>query len=208
MSILATQAKESIYSLQYFSDDYRRIIAERDKSFYNKNYSEYDNFSYVINRYSGNEYSILNNYLRDGTFTPNHEFTKNDLRSWAYCLHSSLQFRTSNVSNGTKVYRGISRPAPSSWKVGRRFYFGEFVSTSLEKQVGINFSQGQTLLVITIKNNGTNGRNNYCRWIGDIGEYGYEDEVLITAFCIYEITDIEEDEDGCDNIIYMDCLGY
>ena len=58
------------------------------------------------------------------------------------------------------------------------------------------------ILVITIKNNGNNGRNNYCRYVEDLTEYKGEDEVLITAFCIFKITKI----DG--NIYYLDCEGY
>ena len=51
-----------------------------------------------------------------------------------------------------------------------------------------------------IKING-NGRNNYCKDISDISEYD-EEEVLITAFCIFKITDIEG------NYYYLDCEGY
>ena len=65
-------------------------------------------------------YIYLNNYLRDGSVM---KFSEKELRSWAYYLHSSLQFRTSNVSNGTVVYMGISLHASSNWKVGSRFYF-------------------------------------------------------------------------------------
>ena len=141
----------------------------------------------------------LNSYLRDGTVEM---FSKKDLKSWAYCLHSSLQFRTSNVSNGTIVYRGISVPAPSNWKVGSRFYFGEFISTSLDINVAKRFAMGETLLVITIKNNGTPGRNNYCRYVEDITQYKGEEEIIITAFCIFTIKKI----DG--KTYYLDCEGY
>ena len=55
-------------------------------------------------------------------------------------------------------------------------------------------------MVITIKNNGNDGNNNYCRYIGDISEL--PEEVLITAFCIFKITKI----DG--KFYYLDCLGY
>ena len=57
------------------------------------------------------------------------------------------------------------------------------------------------MFVITIKNNGNDGRNNYCRNIADISNYD-EEEVLITAFCIFTITKI----DG--NTYYLDCEGY
>ena len=127
-------------------------------------------------------------------------FTESELKSWAYCLHSSLQYRTSNVSNGTKVYRGVTLSPPSDWKVGKRFYFGEFVSTSLSEEIAEDFAKGGPIMIIKIKNNG-NGRNNYCRDISDISEYD-EEEVLITAFCIFKIIDIEG------NYYYLDCEGY
>ena len=200
MSRLQTQSKKSIITMQYFTDDYRSIIRERDKSFYNKNKSELDNFAYVIRRYTGREYQNLNDYLRQGTVEG--ELSRKDLKSWAYCLHSSLQYRTSNVSNGTVVYRGISLPAPRDWKIGSRFYFGEFISTSLNINVAKGFANGGTLLVITIKNNGTNGRNNYCRQVEDITQYRGEEEIIITAFCIFTIRGI----DG--NTYYLDCEGY
>ena len=199
MSRLEEGAKKSIKTTQYFTDKYKEIIKERDKSFYNKNKSDYDNFSYVLNRYTGYEYWYLNNYLRNGEVEG---FTEKELKSWAYCLHSSLQFRTSNVKNGTVVYRGVSTHAPSSWKVGSRFYFPEFISTSLDYDVASGFSQGVTMLVIKIKNNGNDGRNNYCRYIADISNFEGEEEVLITAFCIFTVTKI----DG--NTYYLDCEGY
>ena len=199
MSRLEEGAKRTIKTMQYFTDKYKVIIKERDKSFYDTNKSELDNFAYVINRYTGYEYWYLNNFLREGKVEG---FSEKQLKSWAYCLHSSLQFRTSNVKNGTVVYRGISISAPKDWKVGKRFYFGEFISTSLDIDVAKRFSSGVTLLVITLKNNGVNGRNNYCRYVEDITKYPGEEEVLITAFCIFKITKI----DG--NTYYLDCEGY
>ena len=78
-------------------------------------------------------------------------FSRKRLRSWAWCLHSSLQYLRSNVSNGQEVYRGISRDAPSNWREGSRFYFGEFVSTSVDYSVAEDFSNGKTILVIKMK---------------------------------------------------------
>ena len=182
-----------------FTDDYRTIIKERDKPPHDKNKSDLDNFAFVIKKYTGDDYWCLNDYLRQGDIN---RFSKKELKSWAYCLHSSLQFRTSNVNNGTVVYRGVSLPAPSDWKVGKRFYFAEFISTSTNIEVAKRFAMGQTLLVITIKNNGTQGKNNYCRYIEDLTQYKGEDEVLITAFCIFTIKRI----DG--KIYYLDCEGY
>ena len=58
MSRLEEGAKKTIKTTQYFTEDYKKIIKERDKSFYNQNKSEMDNFSYVINRYTGWEYGV------------------------------------------------------------------------------------------------------------------------------------------------------
>ena len=140
MSRLEVGSKKSLKTFQYFTDSYKEIISERDLSFYKTKDkgSDEDNFTYVINRYTGNDYWILNDFIRDGTVT---NFKESELKSQAYCLHSSLQYRTSNVSNETIVYRGVNLNAPSDWKVGKRFYFGEFVSTSLIEEVVKNFCQ-------------------------------------------------------------------
>ena len=203
-SRLTVGAEKTLLTKQYFSDEYKSIIKERDKSFYNTNKSLLDNFSYVINKYTGDDYWCLNDFLREGKVQ---KFSKSELKSWAYCLHSSLQFRTSNVENNITVYRGVKLPAPKDWKVGKRFYFAEFISTSLNFNTAKEFAQRDDgsygpILVIKIKNNGVNGRNNYCRYVEEITKYHGEDEILITAFCIFQITGI----DG--NIYYLDCEGY
>ena len=185
-------------TFQYFSDDYRTIIKERDKSFYNNNTQGIDNFDYFINRYTGKEYSFLNNFLRSGKVE---RFSKNDLKSWAYCLHSSLQFRKSNVPNGTVVYRRVKNPFPSNWRVGYTFYFAEFVSTSKYPNLNPSFF-GNNVMEITITNNGSNGNNNYCRDISDISQYGDEGEILITAFCRFRVTEIGG------NHCKLTCIGY
>ena len=147
----------------------------------------------------------LNNYLRDGVV--DEDYTEKELKSWAWCLHSSLQYLKSNVSNGEEVYRGISRYAPSDWRDGSRFYFGEFVSTSVDYSVAERFAKGKTILVIKIRNNGDNGNNNYCRDISEISQYT-EAEILLTAFCRYEITDIRRGDLYDPDLIYVDCIGY
>lgn len=203
-SRLEEQSKNIIITKQYFSKDYISIIKERDKSFYDQNKTDFDNFSFVINKYTGEDYKYLNEYLKTGKVIGN-KFTEKELKSWAYCLHSSLVFRTSNVKNGTIVHRGIRYDPPKDWKVGKRFYFAEFISTSLDEKVAEYFSLGglgKTILHIKIKNNGTNGHNNYCRYISDISIFKNEKEVLITAFCRYTITKIDGYE------IYLDCEGY
>ena len=107
MSRLAVSSYQPIKTFQYFTPSYREIISEKDKSIYNENDgSQWDNFEYVINKYTGRDYWCLNDYLRDGVVSGN--YTTKELKSWAWCLHSSLEYFTSNVSNGEEVYRGIS----------------------------------------------------------------------------------------------------
>ena len=205
MSRIEVSSYQPIKTFQYFTPSYKEIIREKDKSIYEENDgSEYDNFEYVISEYSGDDYWKLNDYLRDDVVKG---FTKKRLRSWAWSLHSSLQYLRSNVSNGQEVYRGISRYAPSDWREGSRFYFGEFVSTSVDYSVAEDFSKGKTILVIKIKNNGNNGNNNYCRDITEISQYD-EGEILLTAFCRYEITDIRKGNSYEPDVFYMDCIGY
>ena len=205
MSRIEVSSYQPIKTFQYFTPSYKEIIREKDKSIYEENDgSDLDNFEYVIREYSGNDYWKLNNYLRDDVVNG---FTKKRLRSWAWCLHSSLQYLRSNVSNGQEVYRGISRYAPSNWREGSRFYFGEFVSTSVDYSVAEDFSEGKTILVIKIKNNGNNGNNNYCRDITEISQYD-EDEILLTAFCRYEITDVRKGNSYEPDVFYLDCIGY
>lgn len=203
MSRLEVGASLSIKTFQNFSNKYKEIIKEKDLSFYKNKFKdrndEMGNFIYVINKYTGNDYKKLNNYLREGKIQG---FTEKELKSWTFCLHSSLSFLSTNVKEGTVVYRGLSNSVPSDWKVGKQFYFGEFVSTSLSLDVAKSFANGGPILIITIKNNGVKGRNNYCRSVDDISQYKGEKEVLITAFCIFKITKIVGKN------YYLDCLGY
>ena len=185
-------------TFQCFSEDYKDIIRERDKSFYQKNKTGRDNFEYVINRYTGGEYRCLNDYLRSGEVK---SFSRKDLKSWAYCLHSSLQFRTSNVPNGTIAYRRVKNSFPSSWRRGFVFYFAEFVSTSIYNNCNPDYF-GPNLMEIRITNNGNGGNNNYCRNISDISNYPNEGEVLITAFCRFRVEEISG------NRCKLTCIGY
>lgn len=203
MSRCEVMSSDKIKTFQMFTPEYNNIKKARDKSIYRKNFSGMDNFDYVINKYSGDDYWCLNNYLRKNKVSGN--YNRKELMSWAWCLHSSLQCLKSNVPNGTQVYRGISHRAPSDWTIGRIFYFGEFVSTTRDIKTAERFAKGKTLLIIDITNNGDNGHNNYCRDISEISQYD-EQEVLITAFCRFKIKG-KDNYKGLDRY-YLDCLGY
>ena len=76
----------------YFSDEYRSIINERDKSFYDNRKDLLDSFSFVIKKYTGDDYWYLNDFLREGKVQ---KFSKSELKSWTYCLHSFLKYGNS-----------------------------------------------------------------------------------------------------------------
>ena len=159
--------------------------------------------------YSSNYYSYLNNYLRsEKSFNENNGvINKNQLISWIYCLQLALR-RNKNVKNNIIVYRGISRfKFPKNVKKGVEFYFREFISTSLNKDVALGFIGGNgTILTINIINNGYNGYPNYCYNIKDISMYPGEDEILISSHCCFEINEINRNKQVDE--VYLTCKGF
>ena len=117
------------------------------------------------------------------------------------------------VENNTIVYSGVhidQCALNEEFKIGRRLYFGKFLSTSLDKEKAKEFTFGNGFLfIITIKNN---EENNYCYNIEKfavVNHEGYEDaerEILITAFALFQITNIVKGNDITE--IYMDCFGF
>ena len=92
-------------------------------------------------------------------------------------------------------------------KKGTEFYFREFISTSLDKNVAKNFLGGNgTLMTIIIKNNGSNGYPNYCCNIKDISLYPHEDEILISSHCCFEVNDIIKSKKIDE--VYLTCKGF
>ena len=156
-----------------------------------------NNDFFTMRFYSSNYYHYLNNYLRsEKSFNENNGvINKNQLISWIYCLQLALR-RNRNVRNNIIVYRGISRfKFPKNVKKGTQFYFREFISTSLNKDVALGFIGGNgTLLTINIINNGYNGFPNYCYNIKDISMYPGEDEILISSHCCFEVNEIRKDK--------------
>jgi hypothetical protein len=197
-----------MYTCSLFTPLYKDIIInKRDKSFYDKNYNSKNipkekrpdsNFRFLIRKYTEGYSDIINNYLKTG----NCEEDKKEIESFIYCLHSLLVLREGYyVQNGTVVYKGIYFQIPNNWTVGTKFYIGEFVSTTLNKNIAKLNSKGK-ILSIKIKNNGANGQVFYCRNIQRISYYPMEQEILITAFSKFLY--IREDDD----MIYLKCLGY
>ena len=204
-------------SPEYFND----IIIKKDTSFLLKNpHNIYNNdYDYVINLYTSNEYRYINNYLREGKIENNSKYTEKELKSWAWCLHSALTTRKSTVLNGSTYYRGVTLKFDQNLGVGSKFIFGEFTSVSEDKNVALGFAGNGTLFIIRIENN--NYPNFYCNKISDLSEFKNEKEILITSNCTYSITGIENKKDeGKDkydkdvkddfsvDMIYLTCEGF
>lgn len=158
---------------------------------------------FVIRLYSGEYYSYINNYLINHIIE---RFTEKQLKSWTCCLQLALS-RNRNVEEGDIVYRGLSPRFPSGIGVGSKFYFSSFVSTSKS----INFCKSRinnngTILIIKIKNNGTNGHPNYCFYLGDISCFPTEEEILISSHCYFTVTKIESQ--GQIDYVSLICEGY
>ena len=88
-------------------------------------------------------------------------------------------------------------------------YLRGFCYASLEKRKAEMFAgmKQNTIMEITILNNGTNGFPNYCCVVDSFSKY-YLDEkhVIITSHCSFIVTDIEH-LDNCD-YIYLICEGF
>ena len=62
------------------------------------------------------------------------------------------------------------------------------------------------MLIITIKNNGTNWYKNYCCYIEDISISKYQYEVLFASHCYFIVNKIERRKDI--DYAYLTCMGY
>ena len=195
---------------EYFKD----IISKKDTSFLNKNNSLFKNDDFVINLYTSDAYVYLNNYLRTGKLINNSKYTEKEIKSWAWCLHSSLTNRKSNVKNGSIFYRGVSRKFPDELGIASKFIFAEFTSVSEDKKVAKSFARNGTLFIIRIENN---DNPFYCYNVAELSLYKHEKEILITSNCTYRITnknmknvknkDNENDNDSLEEIS-LTCEGY
>ena len=127
-------------------------------------------------------------------------------------MHLALS-RNKNVKENTIVYRGVKCKFSKEIGIGSKFYFEEFLSTSIKK----DFCEGWiidkhtgkkigTIMTITIKNNGINGYPNYCCYIEDITYTKKQYEVLISSHCFFTVTKIIRNMD----IDYVDliCEGF
>ena len=139
-----------------------QILQQKDESYFNSNTSGINNFDYALKSYTGGSYSSINQYLRNN-LTDNYNQNLNNLKSMIWCLHKSITYNNINVPDGTILYRGVCKKWPNNIGVGTKFFFPEFISTSKDINVAKSFGGSGTLMYITVKNNGINGKNGYCR---------------------------------------------
>ena len=158
----------------------------------------------IMRFYTSEYYIYINKYLRCESIS---ELTIEQLKSCICCLHFALT-KNSNVKNDIVVYRGITKKFPQNLGKGSKFYLREFCSTTtdIEKAKGFAGNNG-TIMIITIKNNGTNNHLAYCHYIEELTHSPGEKEVLITCHSYFTVLNIERKEKGCDNI-YIICEGF
>ena len=205
----------NFYKFYNISKTFSQCLLKKDElTIYNNSIYTCTKNEYPIYLYTKNA-GPLNNYLFTKTIVNN--YTEDMLQSWAWCLHRSLTDITLKtekmelVSDGTTVYRGIyidNYVLGKEFKKGRKLYFGNFISTSLNRDIGKYYTFGKGFFfIIKIKNN---QNNNYCYKISKISHYNLgnnnEEEVLITAFALFQITNIVQRENIYE--IYLDCLGF
>ena len=186
----------------YHNDEYKR--------FCEINGMQIEKELFVIRLYTNIEplyYKYLNDYLRQEKID---YFTKDELKSLTYCLHSALE-KQNNVENGTTVYRGVSLKFPSEIQINTTFYFREFVSTSTNEDVARIFAYRGSFFIIKIENNGINGFPNYCFNTNGISMNEDEEEILISSHCSFRLTGKERKiaPDGIEyDEIYLTCEGF
>ena len=190
-------------SMSHPPESYYKILQQKDESHFSHNTGGINNLDFVLKEYTGSMYSYVNNYLRDGTCS-NGNLT--DVNSTVWCLHKAITQNNCNVQNGALLYRGVCKKLPSNIGIGTSFYFPEFISTSKDINVARSFGGKGTLMYITVKDNGTNGKKIYCRDVSSISNYPSEQEIIFTSYCRFRVTKIER-SDGWD-ILHLICEGH
>ena len=180
--------KSNDFSFYNLMND-KRFIAYSSTSSFQSDNQMLKNDLFVIRIYSSIYFGFITEYLRTGKILDKFHgfsgFTELQLKSFICCLQKAIS-RNKNVDNGQIVYRAIRKfRFPYAIKVGDKFYFREFISTSTQKSFSMNWLQGCGIfLIITITNNGTNGHSNYCYYIENITCYKNQYEVLFHLIAI------------------------
>ena len=127
-----------------------------------------DDDIFIFRVYTSIYYVFLSEYMRKGEVLESYHksyhslkgFSKSLLDSFICCLQNAL-FKNKNVKNGTITYKGIKLRFPKDITVGSKFYFRNFVSTSIKEDFCKAWIKNEgTIFVINIKNNGTNNQSN------------------------------------------------
>ena len=172
---------------------------------------------FAIRLYSSIYYSAINEYLRERIIkktikTKNNKelkgLTESQLKSWICCLHFELE-NNKNVKENQIVYRALrDKKFPSDIGIGSKFYFREFISTSTKKKFVLDWLNGQngTILIIKLKNNGTNGHPNYCFYIEGFTVSKNQYEVLLSSHCYFTLT--KRDYGKEIEYVHLTCEGY
>ena len=184
-------------------DSYYQILQNKDESFFNKNNLGLSNLDYALRIYTNGSY--INGYLRNGDLMG---YSESELKSTVWCLHKAITQTNvvDPVTNGTILYRGVCFKLPNNIGVGTKFYFPEFLSSSRDINVAKSFGNSGTLMYITVKNNGTNGKKIYCRDVEYITSCKGQKEIIFTSYCQFRITQIEKNPTW--DIMHLTCEGH
>ena len=221
ISPLTISANNSIITSTSPIDYIISSIKSNDFIFYKlKNDNKYLNISkingqqlnndfFTLRFYTSNYYKYINNYLREKNIE---NFSEEQLQSWICCLQVALR-NNIGVKDDSIVYRGIKYSKfPSDIGIGSKFYFREFISTSLSEKEAKGFADNKkkegTIMIITIKNNGTNGHLNYCYDVSEISCIPTEKEILLSSHCYFSVTNLERNKNYKYDYVYLTCEGY
>ena len=214
---IASQGQIKIYKGSSPPALYRDIINQKDESYmdtfnvmnnnnmilFQNNQNNQNKYDAILREWTGSGAHRINSYLRDNI----KNLPENILKSNVWCLHKAITKSPNNVPNNMQVYRGIKAKIPFNIGVGTKFYFQEFLSTSKDINIARNFATiSGTLIIISIQNNGTNGKKVYCRDIENLSQFPQEREIIFTAFCQFIVTKIEKQNNL--DVIYLTCDGY
>ena len=126
------QLNEGIIKIkQYISPNiyFSEFLQNKDESIYKYNKSFYSNEDFVALLYKEDNYNPLIKYLRDKTIEKG-IYSEKDIKSWIWCLYKSLKSQ-SDVSNGKILYSCLKSKFSEELKVGNKFIFGYFLSTTV-----------------------------------------------------------------------------
>ena len=184
------------------SPSYFQIFKNKDESYFNNNNNiNINNYDFILKYYTGGGF-FINNYLRQNYMN----LLNNQFNSYIWCLHKAITQNSQNVPNGITVYRGVNVKIPNNIGIGNKFYFPEFLSTSKDIKMAETFAGNGTLMIISVLNNGINGKKIYCRDIETISGFPFEKEIIFTSHCQFKVTKIQKTFNL--DKLYLTCEGY